>query len=993
MARGHWFVLLDFAGINDFWRSTALGFLTSLRRAPTSGKPQYQRCLEMIAKGPHFSDFSAKFSAVKKRLSERVAPTSAQRTELVSLFMNGLARKPDATDDISHRSVVRAYLQLLLGDPITKDAALYWLQGYESDPAILTQAGLPPLLDPHRLVAGTLWMLNLIQRTLIGVDQIDAIVSAQSLMSTETDAAMESLSKVRSIVQLMASGLMDLYDLPGRAKTVIACLEATWNVLKTQVSVPVTARFHEPLILRSISTSDAAMSVVQSRLLSAYKEFQFTPPYASWPIKPEAFESALNMGPRALLKACDSHRLRCRAARAVIELDSFAETRSPPPLSPPPISNLDTLYLSLRKSADVVNLLGESREEDLKRLLFDVLQVYADNLETPENVDVGLSQDKNVQRPLLHARLVFTFRSLGDRERHFCFRLLPHVNAVAFQARLRAAMTATGLDRALSFRHLIIVRRGNAPSGPKTATLVQEFQNAGGVTVDPTDDELRSMSALVLLKGEPGYREWIKAKRPFDDLQLFIKAGLHEAVKLDVPPPTGGGTARAEENPPPAAAGPPRVEQATPLPTTLPESKPPSIQQVKKEAASNKLPEVIPIGRRIEGGTEGREQTVPIAVLPRHTAILAGAGAGKTVLVRRLIEEAVLCGIPAVVLDSNNDLSTLGDAWLSPPNLWKEGDSEKAKAYHEQTEVVVWTPGLTRGRPITLDVLPDFGANGQLDADEESQAIDMALSTIGSLVKLNEIKRGVLADGLRAFARGGGGGLDAFVGLLGDLPLDASRIGKAQKVAADIANQLLAAISTNPLLRGEGPPLDPRALFTSDKPDRTRVSVISFVGLPSEESRQEFVNRLQMSLFTWIKREPSPRPRLYVVDEARNFMPSQKPAASKESAISLAAQARKYGLGLIVATQTPKDIDNRVISNCTTHFYGKMNSPAAIDTVREMMANKGGAAADIGALTSGTFYFSSEGISRPLKVKTAMCLSHHPANPPSNDEVIRRASR
>jgi hypothetical protein len=55
------------------------------------------------------------------------------------------------------------------------------------------------------------------------------------------------------------------------------------------------------------------------------------------------------------------------------------------------------------------------------------------------------------------------------------------------------------------------------------------------------------------------------------------------------------------------------------------------------------------------------------------------------------------------------------------------------------------------------------------------------------------------------------------------------------------------------------------------------------------------------------------------------------------------------------------------------------------------MANKGGAASDIAALPSGTFYFSTEGSSVPVKIKTAMCLSYHPPNPPGEVEVIKRA--
>ena len=163
-------------------------------------------------------------------------------------------------------------------------------------------------------------------------------------------------------------------------------------------------------------------------------------------------------------------------------------------------------------------------------------------------------------------------------------------------------------------------------------------------------------------------------------------------------------------------------------------------------------------------------------------------------------------------------------------------------------------------------------------------------------------------------------------------------------------------------------------------------------GLGSDDARQSFVNQLQMTLFTWIKQNPSLTSRLYVLDEAQNFAPSQAGTACKASALSLAAQARKYGLGMIFATQLPKGIDNRIVSNCTTHVYGRMSAPATIDATQELMAAKGGAADDIGRLTKGEFYFSTEGLSRPIKVRTPLCLSWHSQNPPTVEEVVQKAS-
>jgi DNA helicase HerA-like ATPase len=169
--------------------------------------------------------------------------------------------------------------------------------------------------------------------------------------------------------------------------------------------------------------------------------------------------------------------------------------------------------------------------------------------------------------------------------------------------------------------------------------------------------------------------------------------------------------------------------------------------------------------------------------------------------------------------------------------------------------------------------------------------------------------------------------------------------------------------------------------------------VINFAGLTSDEARQSFVNQLQMSLFTWIKRNPSTTGRLYVLDEAQNFAPSQKMTPCKESTISLAAQARKYGLGMIFATQTPKGIDNKIVSNCTTHFYGRMSAPATIDATRELMAAKGGSGEDIGRLSRGEFYFSTEASARPIKIRTPLCLTWHPANPLTAEEVVAKARK
>jgi hypothetical protein len=304
---------------------------------------------------------------------------------------------------------------------------------------------------------------------------------------------------------------------------------------------------------------------------------------------------------------------------------------------------------------------------------------------------------------------------------------------------------------------------------------------------------------------------------------------------------------------------------------------------------------------------------------------------------------------------------------------------------------------MSSGNPVSLNLLPDFAAIGNRPdsqtEDERTQAVEMARATLapylGGAGQKAQLKQGVLADVLRAFAKSGGGTLHDLISLLAELPEEICRIGDAPKLASEIANQLLAAIATNPLLQSTGPSLDPQRLFHG-REGKTRISVINLAGLKSNEARQSFVNQLQMMLFTWIKQNPSPTGRLYVLDEAQNFAPSQVGTACKASALSLAAQARKYGLGMIFATQLPKGIDNAIVSNCTTHVYGRMSSPATIQATQELMAAKGGAQEDIARLTKGEFYFSTDGFNRPVKVRTPLCLSWHPPNPPTADEVVQK---
>jgi DNA helicase HerA-like ATPase len=128
------------------------------------------------------------------------------------------------------------------------------------------------------------------------------------------------------------------------------------------------------------------------------------------------------------------------------------------------------------------------------------------------------------------------------------------------------------------------------------------------------------------------------------------------------------------------------------------------------------------------------------------------------------------------------------------------------------------------------------------------------------------------------------------------------------------------------------------------------------------------------------------------MDEAQTVAPSGPMTASTESTLVLASQARKYGLGLVFATQAPKGLHNRVPGNAATQFFGYLNSPAQITVAREIARAKGGDVSDISKLRAGQFYLATEG-SGFVPLRTFNCLSHHPRSPLSTEEVLQRAKR
>ena len=993
VARGQWFVLIDMTDVRDFWDTATLGYLSSLLRPLPDGRLQYQAVLARLLSG-------VLTEADPDRTVRALARAPAGRlAEFSERLLSELRRRNphEAREIAQQQDVVRALLLLGAEDPTLSDHGYCWLQGLDLDDEVRQRhhfrAGRR---HPTEIVRGLAWIMSRSAPTLVAIDQLDAIVSQHHLASGEGSAPATPEQRASlAIIEGLSAGLMALRDLTRRTLTVIACLESTWDVLRRRTLQSSTDRFRPPDTLKSVTREEVAGEIVERRLAPAFAAAGYSPPYPTWPFHPQAFVGVTTATPRHLLKLCDQHRRACVAAGRATEVRSF-EDLAVPSAEPAAVelTDLDRRLEQLRGAAHIPEILAEQHEDEvLCALLQTACRCLLRENDYGEEVDAMVDEDfpgAKGYRPL-HARIRWVERRHGDRERHLCVRALQRSHPIAYQTRLKAAVTASGIDRSLGFRRLVIVRRGPTPTGPVSRRLTADLLARGGRVIEPTDGDLRTLWALGEIERArpPGLEPWLRRRRPVSATALAARAGLLEAAWV----------AASSSRGPPATAPTARPATSRAAPTVPP----PAPAQAEAPGAQQPPAELVPrlpLGRRLASGEPREWVTVDLPLLARHTVILAGAGSGKTVLARRMIEEAALLGIPSIVIDTASDLVRLGEPWPEAPASWAEGDSARAEAYLGRAEVVVWTPGRGAANPLHLSPLPDFG-DVREDPDELRDALDMARETLEPLLAAGtsaraQKKRGILAAALRHLAERGEGRLTDLVALLSDLPAEASAgIGDAERMASELADQLRAALETDVLLGDEGIALDPARLLTARGPGKTRVSVVSLTGLSSLTAQQGFVNRLAMALFGWLRRHPAPAHAplqgLLLIDEARDFIPAGQGVACRSSLLRLAAQARKYGLGLIFATQTPRSIDHNVIANCTIQVFGRANSPAAIEVVREQLRLRGGGGNDVARLPAGTFYVHSEGFDRPVRTLAPMCLSHHPATPLEAEEVLRRA--
>lgn len=359
--------------------------------------------------------------------------------------------------------------------------------------------------------------------------------------------------------------------------------------------------------------------------------------------------------------------------------------------------------------------------------------------------------------------------------------------------------------------------------------------------------------------------------------------------------------------------------------------------------------------------------------LTTHAVCVGMTGSGKTGLCLALLEEAALDGIPAVCMDPKGDL---GNLMLTFPRLqaadfepwvdrqeavrkgltvtefakktaetWRTGleewgqSGERIQKLRDSAEVAIYTPASTAGRQIT--VLKSFDApNAQVLNDPEAfrERIMSAVSGLLALLQIDadpissreHILLSTIFDGFwRSHQNIDMGALIRSIqtpafNKVGFLDLESFYPQNERFKLAMTLNNLLASPSFAAWLEGE--PLDIQKLMYTPG-GKPRIAVISIAHL-SDQERMFFVTILLNEMLSWMRSQTgtsSLRALLYM-DEVFGYFPPTANPPSKQPMLTLLKQARAFGLGCVLATQNPVDLDYKGLSNCGTWFLGRLQT-------------------------------------------------------------------
>ncbi len=368
-----------------------------------------------------------------------------------------------------------------------------------------------------------------------------------------------------------------------------------------------------------------------------------------------------------------------------------------------------------------------------------------------------------------------------------------------------------------------------------------------------------------------------------------------------------------------------------------------------------------------------------------HAAIIGMTGSGKTGLGIDLLEEAAIDNIPSIVIDPKGDM---GDMLLTDPEfkpqsfapwvadeakakgvdpleyakkiatMWKEGiesfgqDSTRVAKF-AAVDKTIYTPGSSAG--VSINILSSLEKPNDAILEDSDAFASYLGSTVASLLALVNIEANpleskeyiLLAQIIKhAWQNGKDLSIESLVGAImqpsfkkiGVMSLESFYPQSERFALANRFNAVIASPSFLGWLSGES--LDIQKLLY-DKDGKARVAIFSIAHL-DDAQRMFFVTLLLNKIIAWMRMQSgsSVLKALLYMDEIYGFFPPVKNPPSKEPMLLLLKQARAFGLGVVLSTQNPGDIDYKGLSNIGTWFIGRLQTSQDINKVIEGLSGK-----------------------------------------------------
>lgn len=417
------------------------------------------------------------------------------------------------------------------------------------------------------------------------------------------------------------------------------------------------------------------------------------------------------------------------------------------------------------------------------------------------------------------------------------------------------------------------------------------------------------------------------------------------------------------------------------------------------------------------GILNGKKLDYDLSLLTRHTAILGTTGSGKTVMSKILLEEALLNGIPVIAIDPKGDVSGIciakedfdfrpfvGNNKINAEkiaNIYLKKASEFGLKKEYITKLIeinskIYTPKSSIGKQISL--MPDLSApkNFASICDDQTVVADFVEPVSESILSLAQIKgqdklksQSLISNIIIYFWKQQKdlnisdlikNILNPPFSTIGSLALEDVITEKSRRKIASQVNLLLSSPSKKALAEGEM--LDIKELFSKNK-----LSVFDLRFSGNLEERQFAVQIILQEIYKFLISTGGNEKLRYIlyIDELAGILPPPPATpATKKLLELLIRQSRAFGLGIIIATQNPGDVDYKVFGNIGTRFIGKLRT----DNDAEKVASAIGISptklkAFISTLKTGEFILNNsvDNSTKPFKARWLYTFHTGPFSP------------